>query len=571
MNFFELYVEEDSDHSEPQIEDKVNKKEPKIVNKIIGCDIEKFFKGTKVYQGDSDTNFIKDININGTNEHKRIFYKFEGNKRYIGYLEIFQFPGFAFSFKISKRISFLFECTNEKNLSFNEKRCFGFRYYNNNNKYCTLLKIGDTELDNYEFLEKIKNSDNEFYNVELDCFSIVYESIFSKFKENSNEFNSIVKEGPIYEILGFCYALIFKSTECFKFHRPYIPDVTNIKDITQPLLNEIDENKLYAIPILYDGHISILFCFKKNGVKGFLLSDPSHYYTQKIEGKTRIDEYIFPKEIRKHLYLYPSQKIQKFNSNSLWFYFQMLILINYDKSIQKEYKTPKDVVKSFLDSTIYLECVKYYQKLFGITKNFININPSIDTLDLDYIYSIPKKEFYLLEKISINKNAFMNQFVDIIGICKLITNQDLSGLIGFREIQTFQNYYENYMDFISLLYYNYNFLEFNKSKDDYNAILKNLLETINGIESNTNNYIKHCIEYFDDLIEHKNYGNLFGQNPEENKEINRSQSQKLMIIEKDNTIFEKYKNKIESEIKLYSLDVTSKILFPIVGILYNSK
>lgn len=165
----------------------------------------------------------------------------------------------------------------------------------------------------------------------------------------------------------------------------------------------------------------------------------------------------------------------------------------------------------------------------------------------------------------------MNQFVDIIGICKLITNQDLSGLIGFREIQTFQNYYENYMDFISLLYYNYNFLEFNKSKDDHNAILKNLLETINGIESNTNNYIKHCIEYFDDLIEHKNYGNLFGQNPEENKEINRSQSQKLMIIEKDNTIFEKYKNKIESEIKLYSLDVTSKILFPIVGILYNSK
>ena len=221
MNFFELYVEEDSDHSEPQIEDKVNKKEPKIVNKIIGCDIEKFFKGTKVYQGDSDTNFIKDININGTNEHKRIFYKFEGNKRYIGYLEIFQFPGFAFSFKISKRISFLFECTNEKNLSFSEKRCFGFRYYNNNNKYCTLLKIGDTELDNYEFLEKIKNSDNEFYNVELDCFSIVYESIFSKFKENSNEFNSIVKEGPIYEILGFCYALIFKSTECFKFHRPF--------------------------------------------------------------------------------------------------------------------------------------------------------------------------------------------------------------------------------------------------------------------------------------------------------------------------------------------------------------
>ena len=103
------------------------------------------------------------------------------------------------------------------------------------------------------------------------------------------------------------------------------------------------------------------------------------------------------------------------------------------------------------------------------------------------------------------------------------------------------------------------------------TILKNLLETINGIESNTNNYIKHCIEYFDDLIEHKNYGNLFGQNPEENKEINRNQSQKLMIIEKDNTIFEKYKNKIESEIKLYSLDVTSKILFPIVGILYNSK
>ena len=195
MNFFDLYYEE----SEFEEKSKEEKYVPKIIDKIVGCDIDKCFKDTSLYKSGKYNALIKVINNPKTNEQKRIFYKNGGS---VGYIEIIQNPELAFAYNISKKIYFLFECKNEEKLIIDEKRCFGFRYYNSKNEYCTLLKIGDdNEEDDYQFLEKLKG--NSFYNEELDCFSIVYDSIFSRYENLKDDFDTIMIEGPLYEIMGF--------------------------------------------------------------------------------------------------------------------------------------------------------------------------------------------------------------------------------------------------------------------------------------------------------------------------------------------------------------------------------
>ena len=72
--------------------------------------------------------------------------------------------------------------------------------------------------------------------------------------------------------------------------------------------------------------------------------------------------------------LFPTKKIQKFKSCFLWFYFQMLILINYNKKIQKEYKNADDVINSLFKMNIYFECINYYQNMVGLDKKLIEIS-----------------------------------------------------------------------------------------------------------------------------------------------------------------------------------------------------
>ena len=352
MNFFEIYWEEENDHKE---EIKKEKEELKIIDKIIGCDIDKCFKDTIKHKPNQENILIKEIKDTKKQEHKRIFYK--NNTSNIGYIEIFQNSQLSFAYQISNRISFLFECIDDDNFIFNEKKCFGFRYYNSKDEYCTLLKIGNTDTDNYQFLEKINEKENYFYDEALDCFSIVYDAIFSRYEKQKNDFYSIIKEGPIYEILGFSHAIIFKSTECYKFHKPHTIDILNIEDFTKYIPMENNDKVLNIMPILFDGHISILFFVDRNNKRGFILSDPSHAHSQIFEKQNYINGFIFPKNMRNLMVLFPEKKIQKFNSCSLWFYFQMLILINYDKDIQKEYKTIKNAISSIKNLEIYLECI----------------------------------------------------------------------------------------------------------------------------------------------------------------------------------------------------------------------
>ena len=567
MNFFELYLaDEDLEN-----EDKKEEEEPKIINKVFGCDIEKCFIGTNKYTFKQDDELIKDINNERTKEMKRIFYKENG---IVGYIEVFQNPELLFANEFSNKISFLFEYVDDEKIIYDQTKCLGFRYYNSKNEYCTLLKIGNNDIDDYQFLEKIENIPNPFYDKELDCFSIVYESIFSKYEKKKSFFKQIMQEGPLYEILGFSHAILFKSNKFYKFHKPHTIDIKDIKDFTSPITPGKDDDVLNIQPILFNGHISILFYVDKVAKRGFILSDPSHFHSKRVEKQSYIDGFIFPKNMRKMMQLYPPKKIQKFNSCFLWFYFQMLILINYNTNLQKEYKTSKDVIKSILNMDIYFECVNYYQNIFGLDKNLVEINPKSNLSDNDFIYSMPKEEIFGLEKVRINIHGFLNQFVDLIHIIEIKTGQDLSYKFGFEETGILQNYLEDFNDFIILLNYNLNFFYLNNFKDDKSIFIKFIQSTIQKMNALKENFISDCLDYFANLV--KNKYDIYNDIDDDidRKQLRSLLAKKRKIYKSAQDYYRQYENlkeSTENKVKLYPLYITSKILFPFVGILYNSK
>ena len=119
--------------------------EIKIANKIINCDLQNF-KGTTIYKKDKKTNLVLDIEIKEQKLHQRIFYKNE--QKEVGYIEVFQNSFLSYAYELSENISFLFECDSNNNQKIDKNKCFGFRYCDANNQYCTLLKTkGGTEDD----------------------------------------------------------------------------------------------------------------------------------------------------------------------------------------------------------------------------------------------------------------------------------------------------------------------------------------------------------------------------------------------------------------------------------------
>ena len=187
------------------------------------------------------------------------------------------------------------------------------------NNYCTLLKLDDKDDDNFYFLEKLKENDNEFYDETLDCFKIIFESIFSRYKKNeNNSFDfQLVLERPFYEILGFSYSVLFKNTDKFIFHKIHSVNIMKDIDFTSKIPKENDKTKLNIMPILFDGHISLLFFVDHNNKRYFTLSDPSHVHSRPFGKDSCFNPFIFSKNKMKYLSVFPKKKIQAYNSCSL--------------------------------------------------------------------------------------------------------------------------------------------------------------------------------------------------------------------------------------------------------------
>jgi len=548
----------------------------KVVNKIVECKFEKCIKGTCEYIPNFHNNLIQDIIFKEKNIHKRIFYK---NINEVGYIEVIKDPSLAYAHETCEHITFLFECREEDNIAINGNKCFGFRYYNHlNNKYCTLLKENEDNEDDYFFLEnleKINNEKNLFFKPNLDCFEIIFDCIFSKYKKVNNEFKDfpLILESPIYEIIGFYYSVLSKSTEYFKFHKIHSINILNDIDFTSNIKRNNNELILNIMPLLFDGHISILFFIDYDEMRHFILSDPGHIHFKSNGDNCIIDPFIFPPDMRKNLDLFPKQKIQKYNSCSLWFYFQILTLINYNNDIQsKKYVNAEDFVKYIEDSQFYFDCLNYYIFIMGFEKKLIEIKPKTLFEEEDCFYVVQKNAKYL-DNLKINIFSFLNQFIDIIKIIKLLACQDLSSKPGLRQLNSFMEDNEEFIDFISLLNYNFNFFYLNIQKDDITPkIFESLIDQIEDIRDN---FIGNCLEFLLELSKiSKSVKSLVSYSSEEAnkaKENGNSLEQILEIINGNIEEFIKRKNIIENEYTLYPLRIIGQKLFPILGVLYRSK
>ena len=252
------------------------------------------------------------------------------------------------------------------------------------------------------------------------------------------------------------------------------------EDFTSYIPRKNDKTIINIMPISFDGHISLLYFTEDNDKRYFLLSDPSHVICKPYENKVSINPIIFAKNLRKNLSIYSKLKIQTFNSCSLWYYFQILCLINYKEEIQKrKYIEAKDVIKSIMDSSFYLDCFNYYQDIMGFNRKLIEFNPNIFFDDEDYFYYISKGRFSI-DNIKIHKLCFLNQFVNFIELISLVANSVLKFSPGIYELNEFRKYNEELIDFYTHLNYNANFLELNIKKDV--KILKRLEKKIDELK-----------------------------------------------------------------------------------------
>ena len=387
--------------------------ELKIANKVIACDLQKTIQGTMKFTTQKETNLIQDIENKEHKLHQRIFYK-EKAKDSVGYIEVFQNSFLSYAHELSENISFLFECDTQDNKRINSDKCFGFRYYDSNNNYCTLLKLNDENEDDYFFLEKLEKIENKFYDKDLDCFKIIFDSIFSRYKKlirDKNHFDfQLIMERPLYEILGFNYSILSRKTDKFKFHKIHTINLMKDIDFTSHIGIEEGETKLNIMPILFDGHISLLFFYDEKGKRNFILSDVSQIHCRLNGNSVTINPFIFSENIRKNLEVYPKRKIQAFNSCSLWYYFQILCLINYNEKIQtKKYNDIKSFIDSIKNSSFYLDCFNYYQYIMGFEKKLIEVNPEKTFDEEDYFYLKSKDTNF---SIKIHKFCFLNQFLN---------------------------------------------------------------------------------------------------------------------------------------------------------------
>ena len=559
-------------------EQKIQKKEKhelKISSEVISCDRKKIFNGTIKYNKEQNSCLIKDIKKDEIKFHQRLFYKSEKDD-YIGYIEVFQNSSLSYSHQLSENISFLFESDSKDKERIDNSKCIGFRYYDMNNNYCTLLKLNDQEDDNYYFLEKLKENDNEFYDETLDCFKIIFESIFSRYKKNENKNNifdfQLVVERPLYEILGFSYSILFKNTDKFRFHKIHSVNVMKDKDFTSEIPKENDKTKLNIMPILFDGHISLLFFVDQNDKRYYILSDPSHVHSSPFGKYSSINPFIFPKNTIKYLSVFPKKKIQAFNSCSLWYYFQILCLINYNEKIQnRKYSEAKDFVSSLKNSSFYFDCFNYYQYIMGFHKRLIEINPEKVFDDEDYFYVLPNNDI-LTDKIKIHKLCFLNQFVDFIEMIELITFINLSFKPGIKELNEFRKYNEELIDFLIYLNYNINFF---KLKEADNSILKRIQNGINEIIGIRNEFIESCIDFLTKLaqidISVKYLASYTSEKATEYKMKGKYLYEIYSEIKDNIELFHQKKNIMKEEFNLYKTDITGKILVPLIGFLYKSK
>ena len=379
-DFTEYYSDED--------ENKTNEKQIIFIKDVVPYNND-LLDTLPLHKYSNKTNFIKNNSLG------RIFYSEKNNK--VCYFEIFYDELILEIQNLSNQISFLFLPLENDNSNYDQKKCFGFRYYNDNNKkdinnYFTLIKnIKDEDFKEFFILEKSQEEQFKKFNSSIDCFKIIKSIIINKYKKNSFPLGE-----PFPIILGFSYASQFLDIKFLPVHRIKLFD--NI-DFTENIC--IDKEIIYLCPIVYKEHISVLY-IKNSPKKMYLLIDMglTHCINDKHPKK---DEFFFPK--MNNVVIYPKFQIQENNSCALWYYAQILTL--YEKQIneKKKYETKKDFFNGLDDKTFFIDTLNTINFILNNNDYLIEIK-SEKANDKKNCYYINNNISYKIDIMSFSNNFF---------------------------------------------------------------------------------------------------------------------------------------------------------------------
>lgn len=465
---------------------------------------DKYISGTQKLWKNEKSDFIQAYIL----DKKEIGRKFLKNNS-VSYYEIFEDKRLNILGQ-TKKISLLFFPMEDNVQPFEMKNCFGFRYYEKNVRdkcnYFTLIK---KEKKGYYILEKrenIKDVDNvSFFNKDLDCFSIMKNIVYDKYKENYIHNKS--PHGELFsEIIGYIYSLIYLGQfKNFILLEPFIPNRSVKESLKEEIPSVLQDNVGYIEPILFENHVSVLLIVKDEILKrkNYLL-DMSRYHSK----KNIYDYTLIPICLIKNLTAYPNKSIQKNNSCGLWCY-GILDLI-YSSNI---YNGPQDILDKieFNRSDFYIDVVNLLsEKIYGL-KGMINFETfDASEVDVKKIYdSIDGEIISFLKECIKNYYFSLSQKYDWIGKNKddvqgmdLLFNYEklFEEIIKYKgELEMNNEYFKEYCE---PEYYNLNIkkkMEFQLDKviNFYNSVNENFSKEFRNIA------IDNIYEYLI-LLEEKN-------------------------------------------------------------------
>ena len=365
-----------------------------------------YFKGTKILKGNFNDEDLK------IESNMRVF---KSKEKDCGYDEIFLNEDSEKFGGISNQISFLYP----HNIRVYQNK-IGFWYYKeeplsskNDIPYFTLIKCGVRKFFILEKESETKDTNNNSFIIpDLDCFNIIITIIKAKIKKDDNY---LTYANSLVEMLGFIYACKYseKRRNNIQILHPFIPSPF-LKESLNEEKTDIEIDKYYIEPIIYNKHISLLFFYYKKKDNNYYLRKNILFDMSSAHYKCIIkNDPIFPEEFSYWLTKFPSNNIQIGSSCSMWFYASLLFLI------KEEIEIP------FNNNTLYKIIEKLYD-LFNIMEKDISVNKIINR-NSENIVNDEFVSYKLVLKTFIDVDTILEQF-------NFIKNTGPGGLGEYQKI-----------------------------------------------------------------------------------------------------------------------------------------
>ena len=312
--------------------------------------------------------------------------------------------------------------------------------------------------------------EKNFYNSDLDCFSIISYIIHQKYRNK----NMIMNGETFPEIIGYCYALVslskFKEFICIE---PLIPEVSKPETLEENIPDELEDNTTYLEPVISDGHISLIIFSKVKDMRFNLILDMSRYHSS----SKFLYKSTYPKSVIMQNYIFPKKPIQNSSSCCLWFYGEIECLKNNNKYTN---------LKSIYDNAKKMEINFYIDIINEIAKNYYDINDLFisfekekdlhENVDLDRLCVKWQKYNY-----KIHKNIVFTPFLDINAF--LFNLCFFDSYLDYKLLIDCQKELQKYISYRNLLDLNYKFNKYINEKGDSDEILYFIAHQIDNIKN----------------------------------------------------------------------------------------